>query len=598
MKEKIVKISNYIIIAICSLFSTLSLFMTNGLEIDYSNPMFMTIVYIICFMIYNNFFFKEKKLKGAKLLAIFLSFFKYCQLIIDSNNYIYIVKTFDAQTKLSIMVLIGYYCIYLAIIRWIYIALNKLKGKNNQKQEENKQFKIIEFIFDKKPFIMVFLILLILWLPHIIVQFPGQVEWDSDAEIAKFRGESGEVFSAHFPPVHIWFIGTVITISKNLFQNTNPGFFLLTMTNVIIGGIALANTFITMKKMKCPYCLRIALLVIYGILPIFIGQIIKIVKDNLYGLGMLLFVTSLIEYIIDEENFWKKARTILMFVLSAVLLILTRNNGIHVVVITLAVMIIKVCIEKKMTIKKFLLSLSPILIGIMLVQTVTIIYNVLPGNPREKYPFFFQQTARYIKYYKDEISEEEKEILNNTLNFEKVGELYNPILADPVKDTYRGMPVDYIKVYIYEFFKHPMVYVEATANLVYPIFVPDIIWTNYTYETGSSYGHKLEEEQNQQLLPYRKELISYYKNVSKLPVINMLSSCGTYVCLLLAILVYLFNDKRYKEIFVLTPLLLTILVLILSPVACTRYCYPIIFSVPMLIAMYTRKNETNKGENK
>lgn len=590
-KGKIYQICKNIIIVVCSFFATLSLFMGKGLNIDYSKQMLMTIVCIVCIILFKKIADKNIKIKGTKIVALILTFFKYCQLISGSGNYIHIVDTFSKQTKLSIVLLIGYFCIYLAIIHYIYIALNKLKEKN---EKETKKSKILNYIFDKRTFIMICVILLILWLPHIIIQFPASVEWDSDAEIAKFMEVSGEIFSSHYPPVHIWLLGIIITTSEKLFQNTNPGFFLLTMINVIIGAMAFANTFVTMKKLKTPYVVRTILLLMYAILPVFIGNIIPIVKDNLYGLAMLLLVTALIEYVIDEENFWKNLRTVLTFILSAVLLILTRNNGIHVVVITLAIMLIKICIEKKMTIKKFALIIIPIFIGVMLIQIVTVTYNVLPGEEREKYPFFLQQSGRYIKYYKDEISEEEKQILNKTLDFDKVGELYNPTLADPVKDTFRGISLDYFKVYIQEFFKHPMVYVEATANLVYPIFVPDIVWGVNTNFASTFWGNKMEETQIEGLKAARENLGICYKSIAKLPVINMLSSSATYVCMLFVILVFLINDKRYKEIFVFIPLLLTILVLIISPVACARYCYPITFSVPTLVAMYVRNLNTKK----
>lgn len=598
-KEKIFNICKTLINISVSLFVTLSLFMENGLKINYNQKMLMTIIYIVCFITLNKIFDKKIRIKGAGILAIVLTYFKYCHLIIDSKGYIHIVQNFSNNIGMSLTAIIGYVTFYFIIIQLIYRGINTIREKYNQNIEidSNCKNRILNFIFNKHSFLMPFIIILLLWLPHIIVQFPATMAWDSDAEIAKFMGVSGEIFSSHYPPVHIWLLGKIITTSEKLFNNTNPGFFCLTMINVFVGAFVFANSFITMKKLKTPYIIRTMTLIAYSMLPIFVGSIMVTVKDNLYGLGMLLLITALIEYI-TQENFWKNTRCKVMYILAAVLLILTRNNGIHVMVLTVLAIIIKMIIEKKITLKRFSITIMPIVISIIIIQIVTITYNVLPGNPREKYPFFLQQSALYIKYNEKEISDWEKETLQKTFGYDVVANLYKPNIADPVKDTYKSFTLDYVKVYLYEFIKHPMTYVEATTNLVYSIFVPDI--TNFEYYTefeSTFYGQRMEEEQIESLKSARENLVDYYKLINKLPILNILSGYGVYVCLTLIIAIYLINDKRYKELLVLFPLLLTILILIISPVACSRYCYPLIFSAPMLIAMYAIKEKQIK-ENK
>lgn len=52
---------------------------------------------------------------------------------------------------------------------------------------------------------------------------------------------------------------------------------------------------------------------------------------------------------------------------------------------------------------------------------------------REMLSVPFQQTARYAKYYGDEISEEDKEIIDKVLGYDDLGERYEPDLSDKVK---------------------------------------------------------------------------------------------------------------------------------------------------------------------
>ena len=49
----------------------------------------------------------------------------------------------------------------------------------------------------------------------------------------------------------------------------------------------------------------------------------------------------------------------------------------------------------------------------------------------------FQQTARYVKYHGDEVTQEEEEAIKKVLNYKDIGNLYDPNLSDPVKKTFK-----------------------------------------------------------------------------------------------------------------------------------------------------------------
>lgn len=65
------------------------------------------------------------------------------------------------------------------------------------------------------------------------------------------------------------------------------------------------------------------------------------------------------------------------------------------------------------------------------------INDVQPGGIQEMLSVPFQQTARFVKYYGDELSEEDKEAINHILDYNQLAEKYNPDKSDPVKDTIR-----------------------------------------------------------------------------------------------------------------------------------------------------------------
>ena len=195
----------YIVIIIASLCTTIALMMHEEMQPNYTTKLLITLIFIGFIICYNKLFSNTNKIsKVSIILAFILSLFKYTQLTKDSNSeFIYFFKYLKISFKYSVIVIVGYTILYYAIIEGLYYLFNKLKKtKFNVLLKTNK---ILNFIFEIHPFILTAIIILILWLPHIIIQYPGAVAWDTDAEIAKYL-EQGEIFSSHFPVFHIWLV--------------------------------------------------------------------------------------------------------------------------------------------------------------------------------------------------------------------------------------------------------------------------------------------------------------------------------------------------------------------------------------------------------
>ena len=392
--------------------------------------------------------------------------------------------------------------------------------------------------------------------------------------------------------------GFIITKCQNIFGNTNIGFFFLTLLNVTLGITVFANTFRIMKELKVTILYRIICLVIYGVLPAFIGHIIINVKDTLYGLAFVLLICCLIKMLNDEDGFWNRRKEWILYGLSAILIILTRNNGIHLMLVTSIAILIKIIISKKQMLKKVTILIIPIIISEIIIQAITFYYNVVPGEKGEMYSFFMQQSARYVYFYRNEVTEEEEDALRKTFAYDEIEQRYNPILSDSIKDTFTDISIDYLKVYFLQFIKHPNIYIDATLNMVYRLFVPDIVSSEYQTTFESSYiGIKIEEPQIEKLNKFRVLLYDYYKLYEDLPIANLLNGYSTYNCLVMILIIFLIKDKRKREIFIYIPVIVTIGILILSPVVCFRYCLPIVFATPVLLAHYLRESNNNYKKN-
>ncbi len=91
--------------------------------------------------------------------------------------------------------------------------------------------------------------------------------------------------------------------------------------------------------------------------------------------------------------------------------------------------------------------------------------GVKPGGKQEMLSIPFQQTARYVKYYGNDVSTEEEKVIRKVLDYDTIGKNYDPDLSDPVKNTYKQKD-EYLKDYFNIWFemlkKHPTAYIQAT----------------------------------------------------------------------------------------------------------------------------------------
>lgn len=130
----------------------------------------------------------------------------------------------------------------------------------------------------------------------------------------------------------------------------------------------------------------------------------------------LLFMIELVYIILDGEKYWKSIRHIGLLAISMTLVILFRNNGKYIIYpmsFVLIIMIIreyKKCLDKQILIR----GISAIVISLFLAvgseEFLIFHYNIQNGSIREALSLPFQQTARYIVEYGDEVTDEEKKL--------------------------------------------------------------------------------------------------------------------------------------------------------------------------------------------
>ena len=288
------------------------------------------------------------------------------------------------------------------------------------------------------------------------------------------------------------------------------------------------------------------------------------------------------------------------------LVCLFRNNGIYVIIMSLPF----IAIIDKLNRKTILISSIIVLVIYQSMMSILLpALKISQTGIREVLSVPFQQTARYVKEHGDEVTEEEKEIIDTVLKYDTLADRYNPRLSDSVKRDYNKDAttedlINYFKVWFAQFLKHPTTYIQATMNNVYGYFYLDSNYRQYTYYLVDNYQDINEINGfNYSYIDDFREAREFVEGISKIiqkvPGISWVMNIGLNIWLIIIIFIYFIYSKKYRYIIYLMPFVSIILMCILSPGnAAYRYAMPIIFAMPLTIAIFIDILKQNNEENK
>lgn len=495
-----------------------------------------------------------------------------------------------------IPVLVGLTCIFYIMLSCIVENMNRVACN------KDSCLGITRVIFEEHNFLIPFLIILGFRLPYLIAFFPCTISWDGAIQIANFYGR--ELFTNHHPPFLSFFYGGIVWLAHETGFD-NIGTFVISLIQTMLSAIAGAKVCQLFQKMKTPYHVRWISLAFYCIYTVWGIFGMTIIKDGIYYPFVMLFTVKIVECILNQGEFFKNKKNLILMMLYAVLMAETRPNGLHVFVITLVFLIVVVATRKsKLVLGCF--AVGSVVIVMMLESVVYPKLGVIKLDDMfEPYSLLLQQTAKYARDYPEDVTDEEYAVLNQLFEYDKVGEAYNKRHSDWVKNCIRiqeGVPEDptnrafadikddYLKVWFAQLMRHPWSYIETFFECTYGYYYLD----NKVYMDGYGfyeiwYGVITENMINLSFIPSlasMRFLLEMTTKMEYMPCIGITYRVGIYTWIVFAVMLLLCMKKRYKELVATLPAFLNILVCLLSPVnANIRYPMPTMCIVPIVIAL-------------
>ena len=498
---------------------------------------------------------------------------------------------------------------FLIMFKIIFEIINYLfdyMDKENKKDNQKKKNKLMQ-LFDNHPFIFSIVTILLLWLIYIIAFYPGILSPDPSFQLLQYFNidnkyseyvnliDKNVIITNHHPVLHTLLLGFFTNIGIKFFSSFNIGLFIYTIFQTIILSSTLSYTIKFMKEINISLKYRKICLLIYSLVPVFPLYALSPVKDVIFGSLIILYIISIYKFIKFKKQI--KFKDIILEIILMVLITLFRNNGIHVILLSFPFLIFT---SKENLFKFILIFISTILIYFSYSKIILPHFKITNGSIREVLSVPFQQTARYVKEHKKEVTKKEKFIIDKLLNYDTIDTRYNPKLADPVKNEFNKDYTDkdlknYFDVWFTEFKKHPITYVEATIENTYGYFYP--IETNwYVHVKGKKIVNNYGFDYHFNMLkPIRTILKGFAITFPYIPFIGLIINIGFNSWILLFMLSYMIYKRKYKDIIYLIPSFILLLVCFVSPAnTYFRYALPNIFAMPVMLSMFSKIKEKDK----
>lgn len=439
--------------------------------------------------------------------------------------------------------------------------------------------------FTQHAFRKAFLILTAAYLPFLLTSFPGNLCWDAIGQIEQVMGSTP--YSTHHPLLHTLIMGGFIK-GGSLFHSPEAGLFLYMLFQDALLISALAATIAVLAKRGAAFRLLVCLLAVYCITPVYSNMASTAVKDVPYAAFTVGYTMALALYLEQPERL-KNKKFILLFFFLQTGVILFRNNGLYVVLLS-GIACFAFLSRNYRTPREKLLCLLASFGGSILTARVVLFLLVqltcaAPGSMGEMLSIPFQQTARYLQFHIEEISPEERAGIEAVLgDAQKAASAYNPASADPVKALYRkdaslGDLTAYLRAWFRGLFTHPGPYFDAFFVHIYGWFTPSVS-NAIRYETD---GYETVGQGG--LFPNAdKLLIFYYRFANRITLLGLLENIGAAVWGLFFLTFYQKKQRHTAALRAGLPLWISLLICMASPCffGHPRYAFPILFALPFL----------------
>ena len=454
----------------------------------------------------------------------------------------------------------------------------------------------------------------LVYLVYLLIYYPGVMYWDTMRQIADFFDgyTTGPYFAVPETTISAWLndhdgafdtilFGLFISIG-NLFRSPNFGMFLYCLIQAALFALLFAHIIGVMRENGCPRWLTTAATVFF-LHPFVCYYAIMMLKDVLFALCFLPYFLVFVRVARGAAD----RKTLVRLAVFSLLCELTKKPGVYIVVLSNLVLLGKQMITKEpspciqgdnkrtVPLYSFLGAAAVVPALVVLVLFPKVVFPALqiyPGGKEEVLAVCLQTTAVLVTEYEETLTEEDKQIIDRVMHYDKLAESYLPHTADWPKYWFRldaeaQDVAAYLKFWVRKGFRHPFVYLRTVCALNGGFFSPTEPLEIYIS------ANPITDEINypgmgnlQATLALREDLERMYDILSETPPFSFFFQNVLYTWIIPACTaILMIARKRKRDLVCLAPVLMSVLVLVAGPESTTRFATHLIFLAPFIAGL-------------
>lgn len=503
--------------------------------------------------------------------------------------------------------------IFLGIASMMFCALTALFSYLTREKEQvkiKKEFKILGA--DKKTFFWLTGIFFACWLIYFLAFYPGLIHWDSYWQLEQGFGTTP--YTDHHPIVHTLIMSGLIELGHKIFGTISAGIAFFVVIQMLLLAAVYAFSVFYMAKRNISFSIRLLSVLFFAVYPVFGLYSVTLWKDTWLSACILLYVIYLIEICVNRENFFKSRARLVCLVFILLGMFFFKNIGLYIFLLSLPFVFM---VARKYWKKILLVSLAAISVFYVVKGPVYSAAGIAPGDEREAYSVPLQQIARIAMYHDGEITDNEKQIINEVLPYTELALRYQPWLSDRVKEAFSSAQFNtdkskYMKTWLGLVSRFPdtamLSFLAGSLGYWYP---ETTYWIKAYYPyydfypivqrdtTLQQFDPLLGQYPDVNLVPLVGDNLENFLNslVRDVPVVSMLFSIGFFYWIVFVCGLILILKKRYKMLLPVIVLFGLWLTNLASPVFSEyRYAWAVFVCAPVLIA-FTVQNKVKITRN-
>lgn len=582
--------------------------------LGFTNSIFSVFVWLLCiYAVRGSLLTINWKDKRGWLIAGILSFLFTTAMLFGARlDAVGNVDFKDWRLWISLPVLT---CLFTILVRKFWSFLGGIEERKSR-LAEHIRLPVTPTRAVKYVDLLIFLFLLLCWLPVLLAVYPGFFVYDAQEEWLQVASRN---FTTHHPLVHVLMLGGIVCAVHKVTGSYNLGIACYMAVQMMIVAGCFTYLHIFMRRRKVAKGVRIVSLLYFAFFPVIVMFTLCSAKDTIFTAALLMLLLALLDLGSDRDAFFASRKKMTFFVLSALVMMLFRRNGVYAFAVMAAVLLfylnrtrdgqafdregnVRKSVGSNLYLRRMGLLLGMIFGAYFLISSsLTLLLNAKNEENQEILTVPIQQLARTYKFNPEAFSPEDIRALHEVLPEEALV-LYNPKLSDPVKVHFQNSVYDkdklrYAKLWLKIGLRKPLSYVNAWLMNSYGFWYPDTVIDVYsgntvftfTYGDSSYFGYEVEEPgYRDSKIPwldkaYRK--LSLEISQEKVPIYSMLYSPGGLFWCIAFVFATMLYRRKYHIVMPYLMVLLVWLTVILGPTYLPRYVLIFWFGLPLFAAM-------------